>query len=174
MCNIGRSNNIIQGNKIILAIHSDAGYCNKIKSQSWVGGHFFLSNDDDHPPNNGAILTAATIIKAVITLAAKAELGAIYLNAKEVVYLCQILTKVGHLQPRTRIQTNNSTVQGVINLKIQPKQTKAMDMCFHCLSRTQKSSNQNLLHQVTSTRTGFTLVLHVPIDFYCNFCNNIY
>jgi hypothetical protein len=58
-------------------------------------GHFSLSNDDDHLPNNGAILTITTIIKAVMTSAAEAELGVIYLNAKEAVYLCQILTKNG-------------------------------------------------------------------------------
>jgi hypothetical protein len=46
-------------------------------------GTFSISNDDDHPPNKCAILTVATIIKAVMTLAAEAELGAIYLNAKK-------------------------------------------------------------------------------------------
>jgi hypothetical protein len=65
--------------------------------------------------------------------AAKAELGALYLNAKEVVYIQQILTEMGHLQPKTLIQTNNSTVEGVINSKIQPKRTKAMDMGYHWL-----------------------------------------
>ncbi len=60
------------------------------------------------PPNNGAILTNATIIKAVIALAAKAKLGALYLNAKEVVYLGQIFIEMGHLQPQTSIQTDNT------------------------------------------------------------------
>ncbi len=40
---------------------------------------------------------------------------------------------MGHPQPRTPIQTNNLTAEGVINNKIQPKQTKAMDMGFHWL-----------------------------------------
>jgi hypothetical protein len=52
--------------KMILAIHSDAGYCNKKKLRSQGGGHFFLSNDNEFPPNNGAILTVATIIKALM------------------------------------------------------------------------------------------------------------
>ena len=67
--------------KMILAVHSEAGYCNKKKSRSQAGGHFFLSNDDKHPPNNGAILTIATNIKVVMSSAAEAELGALYLNA---------------------------------------------------------------------------------------------
>ncbi len=73
--------------KMILAMHSDAGYCNEKKSRSRVGGHFFLLNDDEFPPNNGAILTIATIIKAVMSSAAEAELGALYINAKEAVYI---------------------------------------------------------------------------------------
>ncbi len=65
--------------------------------------------------------------------AAEAELGALYLNAKEVAYLQQILAEMGHPQPRTPIQTNNKMAEGVINHKIQPKWTKAMDMHFHWL-----------------------------------------
>jgi hypothetical protein len=74
-----------KASKIILAVHSDAGYCNKKKLRSQEGGHFFLSKDNKFPPNNGAILTIATIIKAVMSLAVEAELGALYLNAKEAV-----------------------------------------------------------------------------------------
>jgi hypothetical protein len=85
------------------------------------------------PPNNGAIITISTIIKAVMSSAAEAELGTLFINAKEAVYLRQILTEMGHPQPKTPIQTDNTTVEGVINNKIQPKRTKAMDMRFHWL-----------------------------------------
>jgi hypothetical protein len=122
-----------KASKMILCIHSDAGYANEKNARSRAGGHFFLSNNDHFPPNNGAILTTASIIKAVMSSAAEAELGALFLNAKEAVYLRQILTEMGHLQPRTPIQTDNTTAEGVINNKIQPKRTKAMDMRFHWL-----------------------------------------
>jgi hypothetical protein len=69
-----------KASKMILAVHSDARYCNEKKSCSRVGGHFFLTNNNEHPPNNGAILTVATIIKAVMSSATEAELGALYLN----------------------------------------------------------------------------------------------
>jgi hypothetical protein len=117
--------------KMILCIHSDVGYCNKKNSRSQVGGHFFLSNNEQFPPNNGAIMTNATIIKVVMLLAAEAELGALFLNAKEGVYIRQIPTKMGCPQPRTPTKTNNTTAEGVINNKIQPKQAKAMNMRFH-------------------------------------------
>jgi hypothetical protein len=84
-------------------------------------------------PNKDAILTNVTIIKAVMSSAAEAKLGALFLNAKEAVYLQQILSKMGHPQLRMPIQTDNTTAEGVINNKIQPKHTKANDMRFHWL-----------------------------------------
>jgi hypothetical protein len=85
--------------QMILAIQSDDRYCNEKNAHSQAGGHFFLSNDEKFPPNSGTILTNATIIKAVMSSAAKAEPRALFLNAKEVVYFHQILSKMGHPQP---------------------------------------------------------------------------
>jgi hypothetical protein len=108
---------------MILAVHSDAGYCNEKNSRSRAGGHFFLSSKDENPPNNGAILTIVTIIKVVMSSVAEAKLGSLYLNAREAVHLRQITTEMGHPQPRTPIQTDNLTAEGVINNKIQPTRT---------------------------------------------------
>jgi hypothetical protein len=135
---------------MILAVHSDAGYCNEKKSWSQAGGHFFLSNNNEFPPSNGAILTITTIIIAVMSLAVEAELGALYLNAKEAAYLQQILAKMGHPQPRTPIQTNNLTAEEVINHKIQPKQTKAMamDMRFNWLRNSEAQGQFQIYWQL--------------------------
>ncbi len=40
---------------------------------------------------------------------------------------------MGHKQPATPIQVNNSTAKGIVNKWVQPKRTKAMDMRFHWL-----------------------------------------
>ena len=63
----------------------------------------------------------------------EAELGALYINAKEAVYIRLILEKMGYPQTATPIQTDNSTAAGVVNDTIQLKHTKAMDMQFHWL-----------------------------------------
>ena len=125
---------------MILAVHSDAGYLNEIKSRSRAGGHFFLSNNNvPYPPNNGAILTIAQIIDAVMSSAAEAEIGALFINAKEAVHVRRILSEMGHAQPQTPIQTDNSTADGVVNSRVRPKRTKAMDMRFEwLLDREQK------------------------------------
>jgi hypothetical protein len=125
---------------MILAVHSDAGYLNESKARSRAGGHFFLSqNNVQYPPNNGAILTIAQIIDAVMSSAAEAEIGALFINAKEAVHVRRILTEMGHAQPQTPIQTDNSTADGVVNSRVRPKRTKAMDMRFEwLLDREQK------------------------------------
>ena len=65
--------------------------------------------------------------------ATEAELSALYIMAREAVFLRIILEELGHTQPATPLQTDNSTAAGVVNGKIQPKRTKAMDMRFHWL-----------------------------------------
>jgi hypothetical protein len=73
------------------------------------------------------------LLKNEMSLAAEVELGVLYLNAKGVTYLQQMLIKMGHPKSPTPIQTDNTTTEGVINNKIQPNCTKAMDMRFHWL-----------------------------------------
>jgi len=53
--------------------------------------------------------------------------------AREAVYIRIILEELGHKQPPTPLQTDNAMADTVINGKIQPKRTKAMDMRFHWL-----------------------------------------
>jgi hypothetical protein len=57
---------------MVLAVHSNASYLSKLKAQSQVGGHFFLSTNTTVPPNNGAILNIAHIIKNIMSSAIEA------------------------------------------------------------------------------------------------------
>ena len=118
---------------MILNVHSDAGYLNESKARSRAGGHFFLSTNKDSPPNNGAILNIAHIIKHVMSSATEAELAALYIMAKEAIYVRIILNELGHKQPPTPVQTDDAAAEAVVNCKVQPKRTKAMDMRFHWL-----------------------------------------
>ncbi len=65
--------------------------------------------------------------------AAKAKIGALYINAQKGVEERNILEEMGHTQPYTPVQTDNLTADGIINLRVQPKRTKAMDMRFYWL-----------------------------------------
>ena len=118
---------------MVLAVHSDASYLSEPKAKSRAGGHFFLSDNGEIPRNNGAILNIAHIIKHVMSSETEAELGALYIMAREAVYIRIILEEMGHKKPPTPMQTDNATANAVVNGIIQPKATKAMDMRFHWL-----------------------------------------
>ncbi len=122
-------------------VHSNASYLSKPKARSRAEGHFFLSSNKADPIDNGAVLNIAALIKAVMSSAVEAELGALYINAREAVPQCCTLEEMGHKQPPTPMQTNNTTAVGVVNNNIQPKCTKAMDMRFHWL-RCHETQNQ--------------------------------
>jgi hypothetical protein len=53
--------------------------------------------------------------------------------AREAVYIRIILYKMGHKQPPTPLQTDNSMAESVVNGKVQPNKMKAMEMRFHWL-----------------------------------------
>jgi hypothetical protein len=122
-----------ESSDMILAVHSDASYLSKANARSRVGGHFFCSTNVSDPPNNGAVLNISKIPKAIMSSAAKAELEALYINVNKAVPMHQILAEIGHKQPKTPIQTDNTTACGVVNHNIQPQRTKALDMHFHWL-----------------------------------------
>ncbi len=147
---------------MVLAIHSDAGYLNESKAGSREGGIFFMSSNVQNPQNNGAVLTIAQIIDAVMSSAAEAELGALFINAKETVHMQRILQEMGHPQPQTPIQTDNLTEEGVINSRVQPKQTKSMDMQFEWLLERQQQGEFKIYLKPSKTNLADYFMKHHP------------
>jgi hypothetical protein len=64
---------------------------------------------------NGAINVLCTTMRKVVSSAAEAKLAALFHNGKEVCPLCITLEELGHTQPATPIQTDNSTTSGIAN-----------------------------------------------------------
>eukprot|EP00957_Ditylum_brightwellii_P171085 13024242-Ditylum_brightwellii.AAC.1 len=63
--------------------------------------------------------------------AVEVELGALFENAKEAVALCTMLQELGHQQPATPLQVDNSTAHGIFNSNIHQCKSKAIDMQFY-------------------------------------------
>jgi hypothetical protein len=117
---------------MVLARHRNASYLSKSNARSRAGGHFFMSKNVETPPNNGAVFTILQIIKAVMSLAAEAKIGALYMNCHEAVPARHVLEFMGHKQPPTPMQTDNTTALGVVNKNVM-KKLKSMDMKYHWL-----------------------------------------
>ena len=56
--------------------------------------------------------------------AAEAEIGALYINSREAIPQRHLLEEMGHPQPPTPIQIDNTTALGVVKNTIQPKKQK--------------------------------------------------
>ncbi len=110
-----------QASDMVLAAHSDASYLLEAKACSQAGGQFFMSSDTPCPHNNSAVLTIAQIIKAVMSLASKTEIRALYIICREAVPVCHTLEFLGHPQPPTPVQTNSTMALGVLNNNIMKK-----------------------------------------------------
>ena len=69
-------------------IHSDASYLSEPEAKSRVGGYFFLGGKDNPDPNseppaiNGAIHVESSIMRNVMSSAAEAETGGLFVNGQ--------------------------------------------------------------------------------------------
>jgi hypothetical protein len=117
-------------------------------ARSSIGGHFFLGwSPQDHLPIklNGAIHVISTILKFVAASAAEAELGALFVNAKEGRIIRLILHELGHPQPPTPICYDNSTAAGIANNTIKRQRSRSMEMCYFWIAD-QVASKQFAVH----------------------------
>jgi hypothetical protein len=62
---------------------------------------------------------------------AEAEIGEVFIDAKEGAVLRTTLEELGHPHPPTPMETYNTTATGYISETIKQKRTKAMDMRFY-------------------------------------------
>ncbi len=75
---------------MIMNVHLDGLYLSKANAQSRACGHFFMgwdTKDGDPIKLNSAYFTLCTILCFAIASAAKAKLGALFLNCKEGIIL---------------------------------------------------------------------------------------
>jgi hypothetical protein len=92
-----------KASKMILAVHSNGGYCNEKNSRSQMGGHFSLSSNNEHPPQqrsnsyhsndhkSGHVISCGSRIRSTIS---QRRRGSICTTK---------LTEMGHPQPQTPI-----------------------------------------------------------------------
>jgi hypothetical protein len=117
---------------MILKLHSDASYNSEPKACSRSGGHFYMGNNNNaDDTTNRAILATTGVMKAVLSSASEAEIGALFENCKKAAVLRTTLAEMGHLQLATPIQTDNSTACGIANDTIKQQRSQAIDMRFY-------------------------------------------
>jgi hypothetical protein len=118
---------------MILSAHSDASFLTEPGSRSRAGAHIFLTENDPIPRQNGPVLSISQIIKFIMASAAEAELAALYITAREMIPLRNALDEMGWKQPKSPVQTDNSTATGFIHDTIIQRRIKMIWMRLHWL-----------------------------------------
>eukprot|EP00804_Cyclotella_cryptica_P022240 CCRYP_017935-RA/>CCRYP_017935-RA protein AED:0.44 eAED:0.40 QI:0/-1/0/1/-1/1/1/0/230 len=127
---------------MVLNVHSDASYLSIKDAKSRAAGIFFLGSipKQNQPIHlNGAITVLCTILKFVAASAAEAELGALFLTAKEAKIMRLTLQELGHLQPPTPIHCDNSTTIGIVNNTVKRQKSRSMEMRYFWLLENQNN-----------------------------------
>jgi hypothetical protein len=117
---------------MILRIHSDASYLSENEAKRRAGGFFYMGSNTktDKKLTDGETSTISKVLKHVMSSAAEAEIGAVFINAKEGAVIRKTLEELGHKQPPTPMEIDDTTTTRYINGTIKQKRTKAMDMRF--------------------------------------------
>eukprot|EP00804_Cyclotella_cryptica_P011350 CCRYP_016360-RA/>CCRYP_016360-RA protein AED:0.27 eAED:0.23 QI:0/0/0/1/0.5/0.33/3/0/674 len=117
---------------MVLNVHSDASYLSVRDAKNRAAGIFFLGSipKNNKPIKlNGAIAVLCTILKFVATSAAEAELGALFLNAKDAKIMRLTLQELGHPSPRHP----QPPPLGIVTNTVKRQKSRSMEMRYFWL-----------------------------------------
>jgi len=80
---------------LILYIKADSSYLVPPEARSRAAVYFYLSHKDDSTPN-APIHTMCRTIKGVMSSAAEAKTGGVYMGGKEGICICTTAIELGH------------------------------------------------------------------------------
>jgi hypothetical protein len=117
---------------MILKITSDATYLVQPKARSRAAAHYHHLGWHNSKRTNGPVDVLCKTIKNVVSSAAEAETGSIYMSAQHACPMRIALMELGHPQPitGTPFETDNSTAQGILTSKMRQKLSKSFDMRY--------------------------------------------
>jgi hypothetical protein len=84
-------------------------------------------------------------MRNLLASAAEANIGALFLNGQEALPICITLNELGHTQPATSMQTDNSTGAGFASDTIKQKRSKATGIHFYWV-KDRVSQNQFIIY----------------------------
>ena len=87
-----------------------------------------MAGNKNIPSSNGAVLNISKKLKQVASSASEVEIGGLLINSKAAIPIQQTLIKMGHPQPLTPMQINNSTAHALISYKIRSKALISIEM----------------------------------------------
>ena len=153
---------------MILQLESDAAYLVLPQARSRAAAWFILGNDPTTTPNpmtNAPLFVMCNTIKNVMSSAAEAETGGIYMATQRACPLRVALEELGHPQPArgTPIYNDNSTATAILNSEMRQKLSKAFDMRFYWVKdRIQQSQFQLIWRKGITNMADYFTKHHPP------------
>ena len=116
------------------------------------------------PTLNGIVYVLCKILRNIMASDAEAKLGALFLNCQEAVPIRIKPEKMGHSQPPTQVQVDNSTELGISTGTIKQRKSKATDMQFYWIWYRSNKDQFNIYWKPGSTNRGdyFTTLNSTP------------
>ena len=159
-------------------VHSDASYLSFPKSRSRAVGKHLLSSKSLSPHDpanfkptlNGIVYIVCKIIRNIMASAAEAELGALFLNYQRVVPIHITLEEMGHSQPLTSVQVENSTESGIATGTIKQCKSKAIYIRFYWIRDRRNQEQFNIYWKPGSTNRGDYFTKHFPPAHHSTVC----
>ena len=109
-------------------------------------------------------------MKTIMSSAAEAEIGAMYVNSRKSIPARQSLNEMGHHRPWTPMQNNNRAAHSVVTKNVQPKRTKVMNMSFHWLWFRDVQDQFRYYWRPGSQNWDYYWTKHFPASHHINLC----
>ena len=121
---------------MILHISSDTSYLSEPNARICVGVHFPIADkhvgkDIPRPNLNVPIHTVSNILRNVMSSSREAKVAALFHNSKDGIMIRNTLIEMGHPQPPTPVQTDNSFAKGFENRRVKQRRSKSINMQFY-------------------------------------------
>ena len=94
--------------------------------------------------------------------AAEAELGTMFVNAREAIPARKALEGLGYKQPRAPMQIDNSTAVGIANDTVKQKRSKAIDMRYYWIRDRVRQGQFRILWKKGSLNKADYFTKHHP------------
>ena len=114
-----------------LHIESDASYLVLPQSENRIAGYFFFKTNIN--TLNALIHIECNILLHVVSSAAEAEIGGVFVNSHFCLPLRAILKALNHPQPPTPVKTDNYIALGYVHNNIKLRCSKSWDICRYLL-----------------------------------------
>ena len=139
-----------QASDMILTMETDAAYLVLPQARSRAAAWFIFGNDPNthqHPMTNAPVHVMCNTIKNVMSSAAEAETGGIYMATQRACPIRTAIIELGHPQPETGTPcyTDNKTAKGILTASMRQKLSKAFDMRFYWIRDRIQQGQFNLI-----------------------------